>query len=597
MTAEGTAPAPGGKDAPLKDVPGGDVPGEDAPGKDGPPEEVPTETVATDEADSPVPADDTTPWHRLDARMIWADALKVLLSLTPAAIALLVVRVEPSGGTVWPVIGIAVWGTLGAGADVLRWITTRYRVTEDYVERRTGLFVKTYRSIRRDRIRSVDADAKLLQRMVGLRRVKVGAGQVNTAGESALVLNAVSKPAAVELHDRLLGGRYRRAAAAEAAVSSGHAEAAEGAESAESAESAAGSDAEPREQVFSGLRWWWVFYNMFSIWAFFMAAGLLWGGYFMLTMFGADPTGWLSSLADWESIGTFWTVVAAVAATWVVGVIGLSWNFFAEHANFKLVRLPGENGTLLRTTQGLLKTREVNRDDNRLRGLSLGEPLLWRWMRMTDTSVITTGLSMWSASAIILPRGPRSVARTVTGAVLQTPESPLEAPLRDHPRAALRRRMVWALLFTASVTGLLGWITATTSLPTQVWWITGSVLLPVSIGLGWVGHRSLGHTFSDGGDPDSAAGGYVVVRSGATSRSTTALQTRAVSGVRIRQSLFQRRLGLATVALSTAAGWGGYSAKDMAQEEAADFADRALPGGLVAGFRDDADAAAGPARG
>lgn len=60
-------------------------------------------------------------------------------------------------------------------------------------------------------------------------------------------------------------------------------------------------------------------------------------------------------------------------------------------------------------------TREVNRDDRRLRGVQIAEPVLWRWMGMAATRVITTGLSIWSTSrpATILPRGPIGVARPV----------------------------------------------------------------------------------------------------------------------------------------------------------------------------------------
>jgi putative membrane protein len=513
------------------------------------------------------PPTDGEGWRRLDARMIWADGLRVLLSLTPAAIALLIVGVEPGPGTLWPVLMVAVWGTGGACADVLRWITTRYRVTEEHLERRTGLFVRTFRSIRRDRIRSVDADARLLQRIVGLRRVKVGAGQVNTAMEQALTLNAVSRDAAAGLHRRLLVERHavpqRPGTATATAERRGTGE----------------------TEVFAGLRWWWICYNMVNIWAFVMAAGLLWGGYFGLTLFGLDPVGVLGSLADWDALGPARTIALAAAATGALGILGLGCTFVTEYAHFRLTRVPGEHGTLLRTTQGLFKTREINRDDTRLRGLALSEPLLWRWMRMTDTTVITTGLSMWGMSATILPRGPRSVARRVAAAVLDTPDSPLEAPLRRHPRAALRRRTCWALLVTGALAGLLAHLGAHTALSGRLWWLSAAALLIPALGLAWAGYRALGHTF---------AGEYVVLRSGAVSRTTAALQRRAVSGVRIRQSLFQRRLGLATVSLSTAAGWGGYSAVDLAAGEAVDFAARALPGHLMDACRPGPPPAAGP---
>lgn len=200
--------------------------------------------------------------------------------------------------------------------------------------------------------------------------------------------------------------------------------------------------------------------------------------------------------------------------------------------------------------------------------MSLSEPLLWRWMRMTDTSVVTTGLSVWSAAATILPRGPMSTARPVADAVLAEHDSPLGATLRRHPATALRRRAGWALMVSGAVCGLLAWLGATTAVPDRAWWMTALVLLPLTLTLAAVGHRALGHTI---------AGRHLLVRSGALSRTTTALRRDAVSGVRVRQSLLQRRLGLATVSVSTAAGYGVYEAPDLAAGEAAGFAAECLP--------------------
>ncbi|MDB1089750.1 PH domain-containing protein [Streptomyces sp. ACA25] len=514
--------------------------------------------LAEQEESAPAPGGaEETPWLRLDAKMIWVDALRVVLSLLPAVIAVLVIDGDPAPAALGSVGAIAAWGLVNSIADVLRWVKTRYRITDEYVERRTGLFVKTYRSVGRDRIRSVDADAKLLQRLAGLRRVRIGAGQANTAMESALVLDAVSREAADRLRRDLLGTGQAPAATVAAA---GGAEEKDG-------------PTEDATQVFARLRWWWVFYNMFSVWAYFMAAGLLWGAYWMTAMFGLDPGGWLSGLADWDSLGRGWTLALALVVTGLLGVIGLAGNFFTENAHFRLERVLGEHGTVLRTTQGLFKTREVNRDDNRLRGVTLSEPLLWRWMRMVDTTVITTGLSIWNMTSTILPRGPMSVARPVVASVLDEPDNPLDAPLRRHPRAALRRRLLWAGLITGAASGLLGWLGGTTPLPGNLWWITALVLYPLTLWLAWVAHRALGHT---------VAGNYLVIRSGAVNRATSVLRRQAVSGVEVRQSLLQRRLGLATVSVTTAAGHGLYRAPDVAAGEALDFAEAALPGYLEA---------------
>lgn len=494
---------------------------------------------------------DEVPWQRLDTRVVWVDAAKTLLSMVPAGVAIAFFGAEINWGTMGPILGATAFGVLGGIADLLRWVKTRYRITDEHVERRTGLLVRQHRSIRRERIRTVDTSAKLRHRLTGLRVVTVGAGQHTAAGEAALVLDAVRTETAQRLRQELLYGVI--AAPAQDAVD------------------AAEPEPRPEGRVLARLDRSWVFYNMFSIWAFLMAAGLLWGTYWLLQMFGLDPAGFVRGLADWDAIGTAWTIVIAVAAVGVVGVVGLAVNFFTENWRFVLERVPGERGTVLRTTQGLFKTREVNRDDNRLRGVQIAEPLLWRWIGMADTSVVSTGLSIWSMtpSAQILPRGPVSVARRVAAEVLETTPSPVDRPLRPHPRRALRRRAGWALTTTAVVTGLLAWLTTLIDgLPDGVW-LAGPGLLPVGLALAVVAYRALGHTVADG---------YLVVRSGAWARTTTALQSRAVVGVTFRQSLLQRRLRLATVEVTTAAGLGGYSAPDVASADAVELATAAVPG-------------------
>src|SRR5690625_2107448 len=499
------------------------------------------------------------PWQRLHSRMIWVDALQSLLSLAPAGLAVWVFGVEPEMGVLWPVLAIAVFGVTGAVSDALRWVFTRFRVTDEYVERRTGVLVRRYRSIRRDRIRSVDVEAKLRHRLAGLRVVNIGAGQQSAAGESALALDAVLATDANELRHLLLTSRSPRPVMAHDDTSSPD-------NTADRPSPDAGADG----HVFARFRPQWVVYNVVNIWAYLMALGLLWGGYWLAITFGLDPAGFVTGLLDWEQLGWTWTILIGAVVVGLLGVLGLAINFFAEYWRFELSRIPGEKGTLLRTRHGLFRTREVNRDDTRMRGAQIAEPLLWRWMGMADTTVITTGLDVWSMSqpTAILPRGPVSVARPVTAAVLDSEPNPLEVPLGRHPRAALRRRLWWATLLAALIVALLGWLAATDVL-TVAWVWLGVALWPVALCCAWIAYRALGHTIT---------GEYAVVRSGLASRATSALKRSAVSTIAIRESVLQRRLGLQTVSAMTAAGYGIYAAPDVADDEAVQFAAKAAPG-------------------
>ena len=73
---------------------------------------------------------------------------------------------------------------------------------------------------------------------------------------------------------------------------------------------------------------------------------------------------------------------------------------------------------------------------------------------------------------------------------------------------------------------------------------------------------------------------YLVSRHGSIRRGTVHLQRSGIIGWRLRQSLFQRRLGLMTVDATTAAGRGHYATLDAGEHEALDFAADAVPGRL-----------------
>ncbi|MDW5323653.1 PH domain-containing protein [Plantactinospora sp. KLBMP9567] len=512
-------------------------------------------TPPPEKARDAIPATEV-PWRRLDARIIWIDGLYALLSLVPAGLALLVTD-EPHASTLIPVLAVAVGGVVGAARDTLRWVKTRYRITEELVEIRTGLLVRRDRALRRERIRTVSTTARLRHRLAGLRVLTVGVGQPGAAGYEALQLDAVTRTAAEELRRELLAGSPQVAAF----VGTG-------------ADVAGGVGVEaPGERVFARIRWSWLCYNVFSVWALVTAGGLLWGGYWLAQSFGLDGAGFVTGLLDWRALGPWRTGAIAFVGVGALGVLGMAVAFVAENWAFRLVRVDTPTGAVLRTSQGLFRTREVNRDVGRLRGVEISEPLLWRWMGMADTNVISTGLTIWSMTpaTTILPRGPIGVARRVAARVLDLDAgtSPFAVPPRRHPLAALRRRIGWATLVTLAVTGLLAWLGGMVEALPSWSWLVGVAVLPLALGGAVVAWRALGH---------GIVGGYLVVRSGLVSRSTAALARPAVIGWRLRQSGWQRRLGLATLTATTAAGHGQYAAVDMPARTVAAFAEQVVPG-------------------
>ncbi|MDX6740767.1 PH domain-containing protein [Actinocorallia sp. A-T 12471] len=514
------------------------------------------------------------PWLRLSARVIWVDLLQTLLALAPGVVAVLFTGAKVTSFSPWTFI--AVVGVGGAVADMLRWTFTRYRVTDDEVQRRSGVFVRTYRSVRRDRIRSVDSHAKLRHRIAGLRVVTVGAGQQTSAGQAAFVLDALTKADAVALRAALLH-EHTEPAATPQGTDLSQADA----ESDAPAETQPGSAAhiartEPPETgaeradvlVLARFRPWWVVYNIFSVWAYVMAGGLLWGAYWFTADFGLDLVGTAADLFGWGERGTAARTLIGLAAVSVVGAVGMAVAFFTGNWGFELARVRGAAGMTLRTRRGLFTTREVGRDEARTRGITISEPLLWRWTGMADTNVITTGLGLWSMEepTRILPRGPVSAARAVSTTVVGL--DPLGVDLPRHPRAALRRRLWWATWPVAGALVVLAWPLHTGVVPVAVLWGV-LALLPVSLLLGLAAYRALGH---------SIEGDYLVARSGLLSRSTSALRRDAVSTIVLRESVLQRRLGLTTVSAMTAAGYGTYPVPDLDAREAVAFASAAAPG-------------------
>ncbi|GAA0492046.1 hypothetical protein Ade02nite_21780 [Paractinoplanes deccanensis] len=482
-------------------------------------------------------------WRRLSVRVVHLDLVRVALSCVPGYLGAVVLNDD---GPVWALVAGSAAGVLGALTDLLRWMTTRYRIGPDRVEMRSGWAARRHRTVARDRIRSVDSSAKALQRLFRLRVVHVGSGE----HDSSFKLNALDRRHAALLERELLSG----AAAPE-------------------------PEEAPAETVIARLRWQWVPLNIVTIWAVFLVAGPLFSLYWLLRPFGVDLLGVARGLADWGSLGVVGSVLLCAAVGYPIGVAAAAGAFLLENWGFELVRAGTPPATALVSRRGLLGTRTVQRDDRRLRGLAFREPLAWRWLGLAETKVVTTGLSQVgdAGSGALLPRLRLGEAREVAARVLADGHRPLEAPLRRHPRGALVRRLGWAAYGPALLAGLLLLFTLSGALPGWVWPLPLTVM-PVTLPMAVVAYRSLGHT---------TAGPYLVVRGGALHRETVTLRRGAVIGWTFEQSILQRWGGRMTVGIPTAAGDRFYRAPDAGTEQALSLAREATPE-LAAQFIEEA---------
>ncbi|MBG0813828.1 PH domain-containing protein [Planomonospora sp. ID82291] len=448
-----------------------------------------------------------------------------------------------------------------AVAGLVRYATTRYRVTAERVELRSGLVFRRRRSIARDRVRSVDLTADPLQRFFGLATVVIGTGR--TDDEKGLVLDGVSRAGARLLRVELLG----RTA--------------------------------PADAVVAELRPAWIGYALLSSWS--LLIGLAPFGVFfrVLDIVGIDPAevGFLGDL--WSRVTAADPVVVAAVAVGIVLSIGLAGALLLYVESWWDFRLTREPDRAFSVRRGLLTTRSMALEERRLYGVELAEPLPLRWGGGARLKAVATGLKE-DESVVLLPPAPRAEAHRVAAAVLavgpsagpsvgpsagpsvgpsagpsvgpSAEASPTLAPLAAHPRAALRRRIVRALWPSAVVSAVLGGLAVWLSWVPGLLWLAGPALLPAALLLALDAYRNLGHGLH---------GPYLVTRYGTARRRTVALRRTAIIGWTVSRSPFQRRSGLVTLAATTAAGSGSYKVRDVSVAEGLAFAEESVPGLLT----------------
>jgi putative membrane protein len=483
---------------------------------------------------------DGTPWRRLDKRMLAVTPLSGLIPLLPVAVLLLLTGQGDVVGRLWVPLGIAVLLVLGG---VVRWRTTRYRITGERVELHTGWLRRQRRSVPRDRIRTVDLTAKLLHRVFGLSVVQVGAASGSPFDSSGLSLDAVSKAEADRLRRELLD-RSRT-------------------------DLAARPEAAPVEEL-ARLRWSWL---RFAPLTFSSIAGI---GAVCAAVFnlfddlGVDPRDVpaVDETADRLASAPIWLAAAALGATLlVVAVVGALLLFAERWYDYRLIREATGEGGALRVKRGLLTRRSLSVAEQRLRGAEVVEPLLLRAGRGAQTRALSAGLSRDAQGGALQPPAPRAEAHRVASVALREhPALATLAPLRRHPRAALQRRLTRALLPAAALVVIAFFV----GVAVPVGWLgpASLILLPVAVLLALDRYRNLGHQLTPR---------HLVTRQGSVQRRTVALQRTGVIGWTFRQSVFQRRAGLVEVEAVTAAGAGGYTVLDVAAPDGVALADATTP--------------------
>src|SRR5271163_3022127 len=317
---------------------------------------------------------------------------------------------QTTGNQSWTVAVLALTAVVG----VARWVTTSYRIDADpesgQVQLRAGLLHRKVLSVPRNRIRSVQTDARLLHRLLGLAVLRVSTGQEARA-DHGFELNAVRVDEVPRLRAILL---------------------------AESPQPVEATTAEPVASSTVLARWQpsWLRYSPLSL------SGLLTMAAAVGVIYQSGALGPLqhsrlakSALEAAHRLGVVATVAVIAGVVLVASVVLAVLRSLVTYGNLVLWR----RADVLHLRHGLLRLRERTYDMSRLRGGTLREPLLVRIFGGARLDAVMTGVHGAGESSVLLPPCPHSTAEAVLTGLVGDPDV-VTGPLRSHgPRAATRR--------------------------------------------------------------------------------------------------------------------------------------------------------------
>lgn len=482
-------------------------------------------------------------WQRLSPRMLLVHPLHETLRELPLLIVVVVFGVSTDS----PLWVVAVLGVI-AMVGVTRWFTTTYRIESDpdagRVQLRSGLLRRTVLSVPRNRIRSVETDARLLHRMLGLTVLRVSTGQL-AAGDTVFELNAVESAAVPRLREILLSHTAQRAP---------------------------GKTPEGVAPAVLLARWQpsWLRYSPLSMSGLVMIGAAVGAAY---------QSGVVAVLQD-SQVGRSWLDTAGrlggrepavmIATLVVVSVLLSVLRSLLTYGNLVLSRSSGAAGDVLRLSYGLLRVREHSYDMRRLRGGTLRRPLLVRLLGGTRLDGAMTGVTGAGESSVLLPPCPAATAEAVLTGLVGDPAA-VSGGLRGHGPAAARRRWTRAMMLPAVVGAGLASAAGTAAVTAGVpvsWWVGWAVLTAGAALLAADRVRVLGHRVDRR---------WLVARTGSWEQRRYCIATAGIVGWTVRQSWFQRRAGVATLVAATAAGVKAYRVLDVPQEWAWSVAAQASP--------------------
>ncbi|CAJ1509082.1 PH domain-containing protein [[Mycobacterium] burgundiense] len=472
-------------------------------------------------------------WQRLSPRMLLVHPVHEVLRQLPLLIGSIVLG-SATGSPVWMLLGVGSIVALG----LARWFTTTYRIDDQDVSLRTGVLQRNALSVPRNRIRSVQTEARLLHRLLGLTVLRVSTGQQAT-GDGVFELDAVETSQVQQLRAMLLADAVQ-----------------------------AGQQGDPERPpaaavVLASWKPSWLRYSPLSASGLLMilaAVGLMFQAGFADTL--RESAVVQSGVDAAARFGTATAVAAVLVVVLLASVVLAVVRSLLTYGNLVLTH----RTDTLHLTHGLLRVREYTYDLRRLRGGTLREPLLVRAMGGARLDAVMTGVSGMGESSLLLPPCPTATAQRVLTDLVGSAEV-VSGPLIAHGPAAVRRRWFRALVVPA--VALIAAVIAGLTVGAPGWvWPLWAVLTVLCVLLAIDRVRALGHRVD---------GRWLVARSGSVERRRDCVQTDGIIGWTVRQTYFQRRAKVATLVAATAAGTKRYEVLDVPAESAWTVAATASP--------------------
>ena len=430
---------------------------------------------------------------------------------------------------------LAIPALVGAAA---KYALYRWRVDADELLLRSGVLNRQNRVIPLARVQNVEVRQSLLQRLTGVAEVRVETA--GTGEQAEAVLSVLGVAEAQALRADLLARRRARAAAV----------AVEGGDAVEAGD-------RPAATPLARLSTW----DLLLAGATANEAGVIAAAAAGLLQFTSELPGDVFETAFRRVVER---AEGALVLAGIGGVLGLMLVGWIISIAGSLVRYHGftlsVDGGEMRKRYGLLTVHEASVPLRRVQAIRLEETFLRRWLGLASLMIETAGGSpgeRGGAEAFVPIARREDVGRLVRGIFGDARVDDADYH-RVHPKAERRLRRRYLALF------LLAWA--------PFWaarWFNvqpGGMLAPwmaLLLPLPWLMAR---WQYANRGW--ALPPGYVLARSGVLNGITWIVPDRKLQTLHVRDDPFQRRLGLATLVVDTAAGGRQAAVIDMSHSTA-----------------------------